>query len=257
MKSKLTYLILAIILITNIQCFGSKIKGNGNVVEEKRELNNFEKISVNDIIKIEITQSDIFEVKVKTDENIMEFVETAIKEDRLVISIKKNKNVKPTELVVYISLPVLSKLQVRGASIAKTTSKLSLQDFECEIGGASKANLEFDANILNLSMSGASELDLNVNSKNSEIKLSGASALDIKGKTDKLSSKLSGASNISGYEFISNEADIKTSGASKVRFTVNENISAHSSGASAIRIKGSPEKKDITKSGSAVIRFKE
>jgi len=74
---KKTAIILTAIIFTAFlgSCiFVGSIKGNGNVVEETRDLDSFEKISVSRGMNVYISQGTSTKVTVKADENLLKLL---------------------------------------------------------------------------------------------------------------------------------------------------------------------------------------
>ncbi len=272
--NKFALILTLLVLVTNINCMGTKIKGNGVIVEETRDVVDFTKINVSGAIKVELTQGGKYEVIVKTDENLVEHIITKQKKGALYIH-RDKKNIKPTVLIVYVTLPELEYLKVTGACELVCKNTFKLKDLDCKFSGACDIDLDFTANNFNCDISGASKIDLNGEYKKSDIKIdgasdvdcnfiaettslnmSGASALRIAGTTTDMNIKISGASSLRGYKFISAKTIIRANGASDAYIYTKESLNAISNGASTIKVKGEPTKKTIIKSGAGTVRLK-
>ena len=272
--NKFALILMVLVLVTNINCVGSKIDGNGKIVEETREVADFTKIEVNNAIKVELTQGEKFEVIVKTDENLMEHINTEEKKGTLHIYSDK-KIMKPTVLIVYVTLPEFEYLKVSGASEVVCKNTFKLNDLECKFSGASDIDLDFTANNFTCDISGASDVNLKSEFKESSIEVSGASDITcdfiaettnfnmsgassarVVGTTTNMDIKISGASTLRGYEFISAKTIIKATGASDAYIFTKENLNAISHGASSIKVKGEPVEKSIIESGASSVTLK-
>jgi hypothetical protein len=75
----------------------------------------------------------------------------------------------------------------------------------------------------------------------------------VNGKATQLYIDASGASKFKGFDMITETCDIKGSGASDIKITVNRELSAHVSGATDVRYKGEGVIKEIKSSGSSSI----
>ena len=89
MKQKvMTLASLFILLIISSSCIfmGPPVKGNGNVVEEKRKAGKFDEIKVSRGMNVYISQGSENRILVKADENLLEFIETEVEGRALKIS---------------------------------------------------------------------------------------------------------------------------------------------------------------------------
>jgi hypothetical protein len=138
------------------------------------------------------------------------------------------------KLKAYISFNQIDKLTVSGAC-------------DVFVSGTLKAD------VLTINHSGASDFNGNIDVKKLTVDLSGASDMKVSGKSSQLSVEASGASSFKGYELSVEICDLKASGASDLKITVNKEISAHASGASDIRYRGSAEIKELKSSGASSV----
>ena len=85
-----------------------------------------------------------------------------------------------------------------------------------------------------------------VNFSNADLDLNGASTMKISGKIQNLKVKASGASDIKNYDLVVDNCIAQLSGASDVKITINESISARASGASTLNYKGNAERRILS-----------
>ncbi len=217
-------------LINNI----TGINGNGIVKTEIREIAPYKKIKASGAVNIYISQGDSYSLKVESDENLLEFIETYIKGDELVVEQSENFG-KTTKLNIYVTVKELSSIDVSGACDITSQNMLSTPDFDLEISGSSDVSLILATSNLNINVSGASDINL-------------------KGKASKARIESSGASTIKAFEFVVRDFVISTSGASDMEVNVVDNLNVDVSGASTVRYKGSPTKIDQNISGAGSIK---
>ena len=139
---------------------------------------------------------------------------------------------KKRKIEVNITVPTLNSLEASGAC-AVDVDGFSNEDFSVIASGAS------DVDLYNLVAKGNIRLDV-----------SGASNVKADGSADKVVIHASGASKVSAKYLITNIADVHASGASDVSIAVNDEIYAHSSGASDIDYYGRPAVVDVSESGA-------
>lgn len=138
------------------------------------------------------------------------------------------------KLKAYISFKEIDKLYISGAC-------------DVFINGSLKANQ------LDIRQSGASDLKGKLEVRILTVDLSGASDMLVSGSAEDLTIDASGACDFKGFEFITETCRARVSGASDVKITVNKELSAHASGASDVRYKGTGVIKDLKSSGSSSV----
>ncbi len=190
---------------------GSKIKGSGNVVTQKRELNGFNSIEVSGAFKVVVVAQKDFGVVVEADDNIIPLVITEV--DDQTLEIKRDRSFSTGSAVtIRVFAPNIEGIENSGASNVRV-SNLANDSLEIHSSGASKTELE--------------------------------------GSTGRLSVELSGASSIEASDLNSERASIDGSGASFAAVTATKELSVDLSGASRVRYKGNPEKLVRNTSGAS------
>jgi len=91
---KVSLPVLIVLSVTLGSCvydgWNQGISGNGNVIEESRDVSGFNGVHVSSGIDVYLTEGKDFELRVEADENLMEVILTELKDDMLVINpIKK------------------------------------------------------------------------------------------------------------------------------------------------------------------------
>ena len=85
-KAALLSIVLALSLSScYFDGWGTGISGNGNVVEEVRDVDGFTGVEVSTGIDVFLSQGNTFEVVVEADENLQEVILTELKGDKLVV----------------------------------------------------------------------------------------------------------------------------------------------------------------------------
>ena len=76
----------------------------GDVVIENRELSNFSEIDLAMAADVHVVQSNEYSVEVHASENLQKIIQTKVKGDRLVISLKNKKCLKGNnDIDIYVS----------------------------------------------------------------------------------------------------------------------------------------------------------
>ena len=216
--------------------------GQQNIINdanaEVRSVTAFSGIKVSGGIDVWLSQGDDYALAVSAiDDKFRDNIKTEIRNGVLIIwydsdNLKWNRGDK--KLRAYISFKSLDKLEASGACDLKIDQTLNVES-------------------LQLRLSGACDINGAVKVSNMTMDLSGASTVKITGHVDNLKLESSGASDVKNYDLVVENCIAKISGASDVKITVNNSLSASASGASSLNYKGNPEKKDVATSGASSI----
>ena len=226
---------LLIVLTACHTFFGHRIKGNGNVIVQNRDISGFSGVDVSGAIHVYVKQDSAFSVKIETDENLQEYVLAS--EDHGILHIRREGNTRldaTGKIKVYVSAPVFNSLAASGA---------------CEIVGENQLMATGD---IDIDVSGASNARLNMKAPKITAGMSGASHLALKGETRDFYIKGSGVSHAQSFDLLSENAYVDVSGASSAEVFASVTLDADASGASDIRYKG-VAKATAQKSGGASI----
>jgi hypothetical protein len=220
-KSILSVLVLALML-ANLPALAQRqhIKGAGEPVSQNRNASGFKGINVSGGFAVELTQGGKEGVRIEAQENLLNSIQTEVKNGVLHIytsdNITTNKGMK-----AYITVKELNSVNISGG--VKVTGKST-----------------FKANSFDLDMSGGSKVTLALNTKKLKADMSGASKVDLSGQADELVMNMSGSSSVMATELQARNVRVEASGASKVKVFAKESLHVSASGASKVEYNGNP-----------------
>lgn len=227
MKSVISLSLLFSVLLSSCMFGGKRVKGDGNIKTEHRNVNPFEEVQVSGAISLFLSQGEFKPVQLESDQNLLQYIELVQQGDRLEIRTRSGFNLDPTnEIKVYLTAPQYRKVDVSGAcNITSATKLVSDNDLEVEMSGASKMVLDVDLPQIKTSLSGSGEINL-------------------KGETKKLIIEMSGAAEAHCFELLSEETSVNISGAGSADVYASQKLDVDVSGAGNVKYKG--EVKNIT-----------
>jgi len=192
MKIIIVLIILSLVgLFFLNSCDSCGRRGNGNVVTQNRTVCSFDKISIEGVFPVELSQDGNAEfVKVEADENLQEYVTVINEGDRLMVKLKDEASIhKSKKMKVYINIKKLSELEFKSVGSLKTVNRLKLDTLELNSESVGKLELDIDATFLraNLSSVGSTTLrgkvtEVRINNKS----VGTLSAYDLKAGTLKI-----------------------------------------------------------------------
>lgn len=153
---KLKFLFFLLFSMVIVSCKLTGIKGNGDLVTEIREIDNFKKVDVSGNFSVEVTVGEPLNLEIVAESNLMKYIKTKVKNNTLYIMSKENLRPRD-ELKIEISVAHLEGIECSGVNdvIAKG---ISSEKFEIDLSGAASINISGSANRLNIDVSGAADL---------------------------------------------------------------------------------------------------
>ena len=155
-------------------CDGCSRRGNGHVVTKNRPVSSFDKISIEGVFPVELSQDGNVEVvKVEADENLQQYITVENDGNELVVKLKDEASIHASKrMKVYINIKKLSELNFKSVGSLTTANQLKFDTLELNSESVGKLSLDIDAAFLraNLSSVGASTLkgrvtDVRINNK--------------------------------------------------------------------------------------------
>jgi ribosomal protein S4E len=229
-------IVLSVIVLTAFlsSCyFPGSIKGNGNVVEETRELGEFSKISVSRGMNVYISQGTSSKVVVKADENLLKVIDTYVDHGTLkVTALKGIRNA--TSNKVYVTVTDLENIKSTSGSNIFSEDSLKLGNLEIKSTAGSNIRLSLESGELSVSASAGSNIFLNGTAKSVNI-------------------KASSGSNIKAGDLQSENCDAKVSSGANIWIKVQNGLTAKASSGGNLFYSGEPNPLRVTKSSGGNI----
>lgn len=236
-KKLLTLLLLATItLTTNAQnWFSSKVKGNGNIITEKRTTSNYNGIRSSGSFHVLLVNGKEGEITLKGEENILPLIETIIENNTLKIRFQKNTNVRTTKKVI-ITVPVTDIETITLAGSGNIESK----------------NVLKGENIIT-KLSGSGSINLVANTKEINAEITGSGNINLEGTAVHFNTKITGSGDVKAYELQAEEVQIKITGSGSVKANVSKRIAAKITGSGNVYYQGNPKYVNSKTTGSGSI----
>jgi len=233
MKNSILILILAVSSLQVV--YGQskeKVKGTGPKITRTVDLLAFDQIESNIAADIEITQGATQKVVMEGQENILNLIQTEIKDKKWRIKLPKNVWADYDDVKIKITIPELISVGLAGSGSVVTTNTFKAEDFQ-------------------IGLSGSGDMKIMVEADNIDCGLSGSGTINLKGKTKELSIGTSGSGNVKALDCNADIVKVGISGSGDCEVSVNQMLDAGIAGSGSIRYKGRPKvKTGISGSGS-------
>ncbi|MGK7390065.1 MAG: head GIN domain-containing protein [Candidatus Cyclobacteriaceae bacterium M2_1C_046] len=222
-----------VFLLFLINCNGiSYERGNGDIVEKKKNIGEFDEVHITGNYDITFKPTEKPSLTITTDENLHQYID--VEQDGNVLKIVSTKGLRSDHGVkMTIGYQDINQLKLGGASTVTNESVLTGDRFTLEMAGAGALKMEMDVQQL-------------------KVNISGAGSVELKGKTESQEVHMSGAGGLDAEELISENAEIHISGVGGAHVYVTNSLKASVSGVGGITYSGNPKevRKDISGLGS-------
>ncbi len=206
--------------------------------EEMRDVGNFTSISLNGSMDVSVSVGKETSVKVIADSDIIDYLETEVKNDRLVIDLEDNRSYRNIrKMQVIVTTPTLESARLSGSG-DMDIDNVDADSFEFELRGSGDANLtDFDVEKLELSLAGSGDIEGNGSCKD----------LDI---------SLRGSGDISGKKMKCDTADVSLRGSGDIEFFAEKSAEVNVRGSGDVDVYGNPDKLKSNVNGSGDVNLR-
>ncbi|HPN37090.1 MAG TPA: head GIN domain-containing protein [Melioribacteraceae bacterium] len=195
--AKKVILIIGLISFALIGCMRVGVKGNGNIVEEKRTIEKFEVLDLSGAFDVVYETNNTPNLIINGESNLLKYIEINNIGSKLII--KTKKNIKTSKkIVIYITNPSIKEANISGANNL-TIKDLKNEEFFINLSGAGNININGSANYIKAKISGAGRLNsIDLQSKEVDVEISGTASADVY-VSEKLDAKVSGVGSVNYY----------------------------------------------------------
>jgi hypothetical protein len=204
-------------------CYYATVDGSGRMVTQSRDVSDFNSISFSGGGKLVIMQGSEESLLIRTDDNLMEYIETDVRGSTLYIDIRRGYNLNPTGVIeYYIYVNELNSIEVSGSASIDSLSLYTESDF-------------------NVSISGSADIEIaNLAAQNLDVDVSGSADIQLSGVVDTQRIYVSGSCSNNSPDLQSRIAIVDISGSSESTLWVTERLILDISGWGYFRYFGNP-----------------
>jgi hypothetical protein len=214
-------LLAAILVIGSGTVNGQKVKGNGNVVKQDRNVGSFNQIESHGSFDISVTDGDESKVQVEAEDNLQEYIEVSAENDKLKIKTKKGVNFNATKnMVVHVTAPALKAIRLYGS------------------GNVTGANTLKGSDHFEISSSGSGNVNLDVETSSLSADISGSGNVTLKGKTREFEGNIQGSGNIKARDLQSETTSVKIAGSGNAEVVATQKLNTKIAGSGDVKYWG-------------------
>jgi hypothetical protein len=211
MKKILIISLVGILVFSS--CNWHKIRGNGSIKTETRDVAAFENVKCDGGYDVQINCQEKQSLTIETDENLLSRIKTEVHNNTLHIDTKGI--LFPTDGIrITISVPNITEFTANGST-------------------------DGDIN--------------NINNNTLEIGINGSGKLHLNGKSGTVKINTSGSSKIDATSLISEDSDIQINGSGNIQVYAANSVSVQINGSGTVKYKGEPKSVNQQINGSGKI----
>ncbi len=240
---KTTVLIFGFLLaITSVNAQwwgGNKIKGNGNVVTDERKTSDYDQINVAGSLDVELFSGSEGNITVKAEENLLEFIITEVKGNRLVIKVKDGHSLSPSihnSILITVPFKDIELVSLAGSGDVYT-----------------RPNNIIKASSLKTSLAGSGDVKLEIDAEEVKASVSGSGDVSLMGGATKLTCSVAGSGDIHAYELKTKDVEASVTGSGDIKIYCDGVLTAKVTGSGDIKYKGNPTKEESKTVGSGSV----
>lgn len=216
--------LLGLIAVITFSCnvnMNKRIKGNGNVTTETREVDEITRIKIRGGINVDLVPGNSSSVKVEADENLQKYIIVKNEDGWLVVRTKDNVNLKSTNPIkVYVSADMINSISIAGSGNLHSEGKFT---------GAGK--LEID-------VAGSGDVDMDVNTPRVFVDIAGSGNVKLAGETKDARINIAGSGNYEAADLLTETTDIDIAGSGDAKVHADISLKADVFGSGNIYYRG-------------------
>ena len=225
-----------IILLLVSACGIAPTFGSGDLVTKTYQVSGFDGVSVSGGGDLVIIQDGTESVSVETDDNLMQYVVTEVRNGTLDLYLDNQglRNFRPTKLIFTVHVKNLTAVTTSG-SWDLTSEKIDTDDLSIVVSGSGNVTIS------------------DLTAENLSVMISGSGEMDAAGEVTDQDITVSGSGKIRLGDLLSETALINISGSGEATLWVTTSLTAEISGSGTVLYYGNPQT-TINTSGSGDIQ---
>lgn len=191
------FIATSLLCVTGCLVAYSGIRGSGIRVSESRDLSGFDAVDLSGVGTLKVEMGETHEVTITVDDNLIDFVETEVRDGTL--HIRETESIRPQQgLLIEVVLPQLTSVDCSGAGSVELTD-ITGETLAVSASGACSIKGSGDVNKLTLDISGAGSVQFaDLLTQSASVRLSGAASTSVYA-AESLNASVSGVGSVNCY----------------------------------------------------------
>jgi hypothetical protein len=157
------------------------IEGNGKIVSRDVAVNSFEELKASGVYELQLVQGNKEAVRIETDENLQDLFTVRNEGTKLVVEMKKDKNInmkKESKTKVYVTFRQLKALDLNMVGNVKAENELSFDNLQLHNKSVGDVTLKLNAKQVNITNKSVGEVNLSGKAEQATVKNAGVGELN-------------------------------------------------------------------------------
>lgn len=231
MKNAIFFLFCLITSMTS----GCSIEGSGITKSETREVPVFSGIELRSTANVYIVQGEKQDVRIEADDNLLQHIQTKVKDDALVISSDDKRFNSKSPINIYVTVKDLCMIDLSGSGNVITRNEINCQH-------------------MTIRLSGSGDIRAMLSGKSLKATLTGSGNLDLSGSTAETDFRLSGSGNINAGKLQTFSTNVLISGSGTSTVDVKNELTVNITGSGNVYYVEAPDKIRSRITGSGAIQ---
>lgn len=249
----LLYALIAMLgfVIVPSSLVGQKVKGDGKMITQTREVGDFTKIRSMGSLDIILEKGDKSTVEVIAEDNVQDIISVSVEKKTLVVRVKPGASFKSkgkTEVHVYKSK--LEDISLEGSGSVRGAVKFDLKALNISVDGSGSVNMNVDASVMKVQLNGSGEIICEGSYGTVESVQKGSGTISLKGQAKALKATASGSGELKATALTSSSVNIKSGGSGTIKVHATQSLEVESTGSGNITYKGNPSSRKVNIKGS-------
>ena len=220
MKRIIVLLLIPSIIFSSCGMFGKRVRGNGKISSETRDVKGYNSIDVSGSIDVYVRQDSIQSVKIETDENLLDLI--TIREEGGVLHIHPKKGYNPKasgSIKVFVSGSEFRRFEASGScDIFSENQLVSNGSIDIDLSGSCDANLDVKAPRVSVDVAGSGSVTLKGETRDLSVDGAGSSTFKcIDLKSENVEVDIAGSGDAEVYASVKLDVEVAGSGTVKYR----------------------------------------
>jgi hypothetical protein len=235
MKYALLFLLGIMVFFSCRFIGGKRVRGNGNLVTQERTISGFEGVENYGSFDITLIPSSTTSVKVEAEENLQQYIETYVDNNKLQIRQRDRYNLRPRrQMKITVFGPVFTTITTNGSG---------------NIVGQGLLNTN-NGNV-SLRVAGSGNIDVQMNASRVDSEIAGSGNIKVTGTSKEFEGGVYGSGNIRAASLQAEDSKVEIAGSGNVEVYATNKLDVSIMGSGEVKHKGSAQvNASITGSGS-------
>jgi len=231
-------------------------RGNGVIKTEERTTTEFSGIEVNGSFVVYVDSSSETSVMVEADENLLDYIATNVRGDKLVIDTYRDRCLRSDNITVHVTSPVIHDVILRGSGVIDC-GNFNTQKLEVSLQGSGDINLNYiNADECEMVVEGSGDINGTLDAYDLEVDIDGSGEVRLEGSAHDAELDVTGSGRIRASDMDIDNCYASITGSGDIYVFVYDLLDVIISGSGRLYYEGNPTElnTDIYGSGKVVKR---